>query len=415
MGWMGYVAPAVIILWAVYTVIPDFFLHRLGIGSRKRQYTPGVAITFDDGPDPETTEKILDILEEHNAAAAFFITGENALRFPDLVREICRRGHRVGAHSRHHRYAWFRSPVATWRDWEECLSIIENLTGETVPWVRPPWGTFNLVTWLWIKFRKKQAVLWNVEGHDWQCRQSPEKITARVLEKIREGAIIVLHDAGGEKGATENTVKALPDICRRIAEEKKLPLVRLEFPQWPLWRRIIFVAWEKWEQFFARIYHVERINSTNFLRLSITDYHGPELFEEDGGLLARSGDKVGEIHFDSARLQGKENNVQKVAIRALRMAKASLPELAVYVAEKPEYKEIKVFLGLTLINRGVKGLGFQVQDMPKTGFTTAIGLLQKVIKWVYNPSSRTAAGRLSHEQPKLVWISKRQLFEKWLP
>ena len=415
MAW-GYYLPVIIVfIGALYTVIPDIFLHRLGIGSWKCQYTPGVAITFDDGPDPETTPQILDILDDFKVKATFFITGINAIRYPDLVKEIQKRGHQIGAHSLFHRYAWFLLPMQTWREWEECISIIENLTGMEVQWVRPPWGTFNLVTWLWIKARKKKAVLWNAEGHDWQARRSPEQIASHVLCGTREGSIVVLHDAGGEKGAPKNTVRALKIICRRIIEEQKLPLVNLEFPDWPWWRRLIFSLWEKWERLFARIYQVERINSTNFLRLSKTIYDGPNLYTSDGRLLAKAGDKVGEIHFESGRLRGNENDIPKVALQALRLARKSLPELARYIVKNPEYKNIEVFLGLTLINRGVKGLGFTVQDISIKGLKRGVYFLQKLIMWVYYPNRNNLSHKLSKDQPKLVWISRQQLLERWLP
>ncbi|KNZ69672.1 polysaccharide deacetylase [Thermincola ferriacetica] len=415
MNWGYYLLVIIVFIGATYTVIPDMFLHRLGIGSWKRQYTPGVAITFDDGPNSETTPQILDILDEYKVKATFFVTGENAIRYSNLVKEIKQRGHHIGAHSNSHRYAWFMSPMQTWRDWEECVSIIENLTGTAVQWVRPPWGTFNLVTWLWIKVRKKRAVLWNVEGHDWKVRRNPEQIASSILRKTKEGSILVLHDAGGEKGAPENTVRALKTICRKIVEEQKLPLVKLEFPDWPWWRRLVFALWEKWERFFARIYHVERINSTNFLRLSKTIYKGPNLYTSDGRLLAKAGDKVGEIHFESGRLRGNENDIQKAAVRALRLARESLPELARYIVENPEYKNIEVFFGLTMINRGVKGLGFSVQDISIKGLKRGVYLLQKVIKWIYGPTRKVRGSKHPGDQPKIVWISRQQLLERWFP
>ncbi|MGE5544921.1 MAG: polysaccharide deacetylase family protein, partial [Bacillota bacterium] len=332
MNWIYYVLFFVTFSGSLYTIIPDLFLHRLGIGSRKRQYSPGIAITFDDGPDPETTPKILDVLEQYRVPAVFFVTGENAARYPDLIREIREKGHQIGGHSMRHRYAWFMFPFETWREWEECITTIEKLTGEPVQWVRPPWGTFNLATWLWIKIRKKQAVLWNVEGHDWHVRRSPEQIASRVLRKAKEGSIIVLHDAGGETGAPKNTVEALKIICREVVEIQKLPLVKLEFPDWSWRRRLIFALWEKWECCFSRIYHIERINSTNFLRLSKAVYNGPSLYAGDGRLAAKTGDIVGEIHLDSRRLMDNGPDIQKAALRALRLARESLPELAQYIA-----------------------------------------------------------------------------------
>lgn len=415
MTWSYRLLGVIILLGAVYTLIPDLVLHRLGIGSWKRQYTSGVALTLDDGPNPETTPVILDILAEYRVQAVFFMTGDNAAKYPDLVQEVQKRGHQIGAHSMQHRYAWFMTPWTTWREWDSCIQVLENLTGQPVQWVRPPWGTFNFATWLWIRARRKRAVLWNVEGHDWQARRTPEQIAGRVLRRSKEGAIIVLHDAGGEQDAPKNTVEALHIICSTIVKEKKLPLVRLEFPGWVWWRCVIFAAWEKWERFFARKYQVERINSTNFLCLAKKIYKGPDIYSGEGMLLAKTGDEVGEIHLDSGRLLDNDSSVSRAALHALHLAKECLPELALYIAENPEYGEIKVFLGLTLINRGVKGLGFHVQDMQAKGIYRIVGILQNVIMWIYNPNRKSRGGVFSGGTPKIVWISRQELLKRWLP
>lgn len=406
---------AVIIFFvAVYTVIPDLFLHRLGIGAWKRQYTPGVAITFDDGPDPVYTPQILDVLARHQVSAAFFVIGEKAAKYPELVKMIIERGHKIGAHSQHHRYGWFMSPWKTWRDWEECLTTLERLTGEVVEWVRPPWGTFNLITWCWIKIRRKQAVLWNVEGRDWLAGRSPEEIATSVLLRVNEGSIIVLHDAGGEPNAPANTIKALDIICRNIVEDQKLPLAALEFPRWPGRRRLAFWLMEKWEHLFARIYNIERISSTNALRLSKTRYSGPDLYDADGCLLAKSGDYVGELHLDNVRWLGTETDIQKIALRGLRMTRDSLPALTLYAAENPDYEGIQVFLGLTLLYRGVKGLGFHIQDLPVNWHNRLVGFMQKFVMWFYGPGIKKT-GKSRQTRLKLIWISRQQLMETWMP
>lgn len=411
MYWIYSVLLGIMLAVAVYTIIPDFLLHGLGIGSWKRQYTPGVAITFDDGPDPEVTPHILDILTRYKLTATFFIIGEKAARYPDLIKLIRDRGHKIGAHSQHHRFAWFMSPWETWRDWNECIATLEHLTGGVVEWVRPPWGTFNLSTWLWVKIHHKQAVLWDVEGHDWLVRRSPEQIVSRIVKQVREGSIVVLHDGGGQEGAPQNTLRALDQLCRKVMEEKKLPLVELYLPEWPGWHRLVFSLWGRWESIFARLYNIERISSTNIFRLSRKSYRGPNLYSQTGQLLAKNGDLVGEIHLDNVRLQGKETDIGQRGVHLLRLVKRSLPALASYVAENPEYDGIRVFIGLTLINQGVKSLGFQVQEMPPTMLISMVGLLQKLILLIYPSLKKTGTNKYKGKVPKLVWISRQQLLE----
>ncbi len=397
----------------LYFLAPDLMLHRWGFGSWKRLYTSGVSITFDDGPDPEITPQILAVLADHQVTATFFVVGEKAARFPELITQIRAQGHQLGAHAQHHRHAWTMGPWQTWREWDQAVGTLENLSGEPVNYIRPPWGAFNLVTWLWFRARKKRAVLWNVEGHDWQARHKPEDIAARILRRTNEGSIVVLHDAGGEEGAPANTLGALDIICHKIVSEQKLPITALDFPEWSLLRRLGFRAWEKWEHLFARTHHVERINATNWMRLSRGIYAGPDLHAEDGRRLARQGDLVGEIHFDSVRMMGKETDYQAIALRALRQVKASMPELAAYVAGSPAYREIEVFQGLSLLNRGVKGLGFQVQDVPPSLNNWWVGVLEKIIMAIYHPMAG-ARLRKGLGQPKIVWISKEELLKRWL-
>jgi peptidoglycan/xylan/chitin deacetylase (PgdA/CDA1 family) len=401
-----------LLLAALYTIIPDLFLHRFGFGAWKHQYTAGVAITFDDGPSPETTLNILDILDEYQAKATFFVTGVNAVKFPEIIKEIVKRGHQIGGHSQNHKYAWLMTPLATWRDWEECIQGIEGLINKPVQFVRPPWGTFNFITWLWIKVRKKQAILWNVEGHDWQARRSPEEIASTIVGKVKEGSIVVLHDAGGEKGAPDNTVKALRIICRKIIEERKLPLVQLELPDWPFGRRLAFQIWEKWEHYFARKNNVVRINSTNILKLAKTIYKGPDLFDDDGRLVAKAGDVGVEIHVDSVRLLSKEKNVRKSGLRFMQLGKQSVPEMVRYIAQNDSYKEVKLFFGFSWMNHGMKHFGFRVQEMPKTIFSSGVIILQTIIRWIYGPYQSKAAVKV--ENLSVVWISREQLLERWL-
>jgi len=73
---------------ALYAVIPDLLLHRLGIGSWKRQFGPGVTLTFDDGPDPEFTPRILEVLKKYHVSATFFVVAERAEKYPDLIQQI---------------------------------------------------------------------------------------------------------------------------------------------------------------------------------------------------------------------------------------------------------------------------------------------------------------------------------------
>ncbi|MDP4161439.1 MAG: polysaccharide deacetylase family protein [Bacillota bacterium] len=411
MGWFYLLLSFILGGVAVYTVIPDLFLHRLGIGSWKRQYSPGVAKTLDDGPDPKFTPRVLEILKRHQVRAAFFVVAEKAKRYPELIRKITDEGHIIGVHSLNHRYAWFTSPWRTLRDWTESLRSLESLTGSKIMWMRPPWGTFNFMTWWWLKRNKMRAVLWNVEGHDWVAKRTPEEITERILNGINEGTIVVMHDSGEKQEALENSALALETLCERIVKERKLPIVPLEFPEWTLAKRLMFRAWEKWEHYYAWRHHVERVDATNIFRLEKNRYEGPDLFSEDGKLLAKKGDAVAEIHIDNIRLQAKGLDMQKTALKALHQARESLPNLVRYIVNDPTYDHIKVFVAQTLIYRGVKGFGFSVQELPNTWKSRGVAWLQKMVMRVYHPAGKDREnGRLGNKT-RLVWISREKLLE----
>jgi peptidoglycan/xylan/chitin deacetylase (PgdA/CDA1 family) len=399
---------------AAYTLVPELFLHYWGIGSWKRHYTAGVALTFDDGPDPVITPRILACLARHQVQAAFFLIGSKAVQYPELVQEILAQGHQIGLHSQNHRNAWFQSPWATWREWDTVSAALENIAGRQIDWVRPPWGAFNLVIWWWTKKHHKQIVLWNIEGHDWQVKQSAAEIARRILRKARNGSIVLLHDSGGEKGAPEQTLQALDDICQGLTAEKKLPVVALEFPYWSSLRRVIFNFWQRWEQLFAWVKHLEVIDDTNIFRLVKTRYKGSALISQEGQIIAQEGDIVAEMHIDSLRVIGKGADIQTVAVRALRQARDSLPGLAAYVRNNPKYKDIQVLVGLTLLNRGVKGLGFNVQDVPSTLFYRGIGFLQKINLRIYHPAKKVTRQKQLEGRSKIVWISKEELLGRWL-
>jgi len=394
---------------ALYTVIPDLFLHRWGIGSWRRQYGPGVTLTFDDGPDPVFTPQVLKVLEKYHVCATFFMVAEKAKKYPELLQQVKAGGHQIGVHSLNHKYAWFASPWKTSREWTESVCILEQLSEGKITLMRPPWGTFNLMTWWWLKQHKMSAVLWNAEGHDWEVRRSPEEITERILGSTDEGTIVVMHDSGGELGSRENSLIALEQLCLRIVHELKLPLVPLEFPTWKLGRRLVFRAWEKWEHYYARSHHVERIDDTNIFRLEKSIYDGPSLYGDDGKLLAKAGDTVGEIHLDNIRMQAKGRDMQKTALKALHQIRESFPGLTQHVAKDPTYDHIKVFVSQTLLHRGVKAFGFTVQTLPDTWRSRGIAWLQKMIMRVYHPAGKKRNNDRLGSKTMLVWISRERL------
>jgi peptidoglycan-N-acetylglucosamine deacetylase len=186
----------------------------------------GVVLTFDDGPHPEHTRQVLDLLERHGAKATFFVIGAKALRHPELVAEIVRRGHEVGVHGfSHDRLFSLRSPSRVEDDLARAIRTLEDLTGDRPRIFRPPIGHTN-PTIARIAHRFGLTVVgWSVAGRD-GVRTRPEAIVRRVRRGLEDGAIVLLHDAAERDDRRPAVIAALPGIFDAIAE-KNLRVVPL--------------------------------------------------------------------------------------------------------------------------------------------------------------------------------------------
>lgn len=409
MGWQVWAGIGLVAI-LLYTVIPDLFLHHLGIGSFKGHLGAGASLTFDDGPDPDYTVRLLDKLDQYQVKAVFFLVGEKAEKYPALVREILGRGHQIGLHGYVHQHAWLMGPWKTWRTWSKGRKILEGISGRPIEWVRPPWGVFNLMTFIWFRRQGLTAVLWTAEGKDWK-EMEPDLITQRILKRIDEGAIIDLHDGARHPGAPECMLAALEGLITGLVQVHKIPVVPLKLPDYPITRQLLLRLWNTWERYYARSAGIRRIGPDNIYRISTARYDGPELKNDSGRTLARPGDRIGELHLNNIRMQSEETEPARIAVGYLRKIRGSMPGVARYIQASPDYEGIQAFASVTLLNRGLKGLGFKVEELPLTWNLRRIGLVQKMILRVYHP----AGNRQKMGQPKLVWISTEDLLKNWLP
>lgn len=410
--WIASIVAAVVGILLIYALIPDLFAHWLGVGAWKRHYSAGVSLTFDDGPDPRYTPVVLDFLSEKNVKACFFVVAVKALENPELILRMKNEGHQIACHGYRHIHGWTMSPRKTWERWTRAIQQLEEILEEEVHYVRAPWGAANLALLLWCKAKGKKLVGWTVMGRDWKRDRSPEEIVDSVVRKIDHGTIVLLHDSGGEEGAPLNTLEALPLLERTVSMEKKLPFAALEFPNWTWKKRIGFRLWEKWEQFYARYHHVERISATSGFRIALGTYSGPDLLDERGKVQARNGDVVGMLHLENILFQKMGTDPKKIGLKALRLIRRSMKEMALFIDEDPRYKEVQAFVGVTLLNRGVKGLGFNVEETPRK-HGGIIAFIQQVVYKVYNPAGKKKTGE-EKSRPKVIWISREKLLEKYL-
>jgi peptidoglycan/xylan/chitin deacetylase (PgdA/CDA1 family) len=181
----------------------------------------GVVLTFDDGPHPRWTPRVLELLEERGAKATFFVVGRKVEEHPDVARAILERGHTVGLHSyAHDRLFALRGERAVRADLERGIAAIEKVTGQRPLLFRPPIGHTNPIVARVADALDLTVVGWSVAGRDGIASGRPADVAARVRRDLRDGAIVLLHDAP-ERGEREPAaVRALPQIFDGLASER---------------------------------------------------------------------------------------------------------------------------------------------------------------------------------------------------
>jgi peptidoglycan/xylan/chitin deacetylase (PgdA/CDA1 family) len=180
----------------------------------------GYALTFDDGPHPQGTPAILEILERAGARATFFLVGEQVQRDPALAREIVAAGHRVGLHCHRHRNLLRLTPPQVREDIARAQALIEDATGAGTECYRPPYGVLNASALRLARARGWRTLLWSHWGRDWEARATPDSILALCTTGAGAGAVLLLHDADdySAPGSWRRTAAALPRIIDALAQ-----------------------------------------------------------------------------------------------------------------------------------------------------------------------------------------------------
>ncbi len=183
---------------------------------------PLVALTFDDGPDPRYTGRFLRALE--NAPSTFFVLGESARAWPDLVRQARRMGHEVACHGFDHSNLLRVPPGSTLAWLKKAREAVAEASGEEPRFFRPPYGLFNAAAWVGAPQLGMRRTLWTAWARDWEARVGPRTIAERLLGAACPGAILLLHDARGRPGAPEITLEAIPLLLRGLLERGLQPV-----------------------------------------------------------------------------------------------------------------------------------------------------------------------------------------------
>ena len=217
-GWMFYALPA---LSAVLPVLRA----PLGVEDSvagERAY----ALTFDDGPHPQGTPAVLEVLAAAGARATFFLVGEQVLRNPSLAGEIVAAGHDVALHCHRHRNLLRLTPPQVRDDIERALSAIATNAGTQPRLYRPPYGILNASALAGARMRGWRTLLWSHWGRDWEASATASSIASLATAGAGAGSVILLHDADdyGAPGSWRRTVDALPRIVETMAERGLEPI-----------------------------------------------------------------------------------------------------------------------------------------------------------------------------------------------
>ena len=185
----------------------------------------GVALTFDDGPHPEGTPAVLELLAEAGAPATFFLVGEQVERYPALAAEIAAAGHEIALHCHRHRHLLRLPPRAVRDDLERAHAAIVEATGREPRLYRPPYGVLNSAALAVARRRGWEPVLWRRDGKDWEARATATSITERLTRRLGAGDVLLLHDADyySAPGSWRNTVAALPFLLEFLEQEGLRP------------------------------------------------------------------------------------------------------------------------------------------------------------------------------------------------
>lgn len=171
---------------------------------------PYIALTFDDGPHPQNTPRLLDILKARNAKATFFVVGTNARRYPDILRRIVAEGHEIGNHSNNHPALSKLSDEGVRKELQSCHDAVLSATGVPPKSMRPPYGAITAAQKAWVKREfGYSSILWSVDPLDWK-RPGSSVVASRLVAGASPGGILLCHDIHA------GTIDAIPQVLDQL-------------------------------------------------------------------------------------------------------------------------------------------------------------------------------------------------------
>ncbi len=202
------------VVWTAYAWVPHLLTPVCAV-SRGSPGDRRIALTFDDGPDPAWTPRLLELLARRGVRASFFLIGERASRAREVVRAIDAGGHEIGNHTWSHRSLWLCGPRRTALEIDRAQALLADVTGRQPRHFRPPWGMLNAALLPLLGRRGLRCVLWSVQPEGARPVAAALQVE-RVVARAHPGGIVDLHDAEGTPAAPERLLAALPEMLDRL-------------------------------------------------------------------------------------------------------------------------------------------------------------------------------------------------------
>lgn len=189
-----------------------------------------IALTFDDGPHPEYTPRLLDILAMRGMKASFFTVGTRVAQAPELIARMARDGHEIGNHSWSHPHMAQMSDAAILDEFDRAAAAVMGVTGSPPAVMRPPYGELDLRQSRMLReARHLPTILWSVDPQDWR-RPGGWVVADHIIANARPGAVVLMHDM------VEETVLSLPYILDTLAGQGYRFVTISDLLGWPHWR-----------------------------------------------------------------------------------------------------------------------------------------------------------------------------------
>lgn len=187
--------------------------RNISVYYRAATHTPKIALTFDDGPHPQYTDRILEVLEREGVRATFFVIGSNVRLYPEITKRVLAAGHEIGNHTYSHPLVPLTATEELEREVEQTDTLLLSLGIPRPVFFRPPQGKFPPDAEGFLERTGKIAVLWSIDTRDWAHTET-EQMIREVEEKVGGGDIILFHDFVGGKTNTVDAIKKLIPTLR---------------------------------------------------------------------------------------------------------------------------------------------------------------------------------------------------------